>query len=143
MQLFDLKEVSQQAEGRYRASAQLTNKNLDQYFFSTLAFLFEFHSAEPELHKVLEQRRDIDLQLKSILDEGEQVLLERVKLFVRSYNISQADLVAENLFAMAEGLVHRLAFQHTEKSQHELQEALALGSQMLASYFDSNTPDIK
>lgn len=141
IQILELQEVKlrlsdQQPEPSDNSELDtLSGSALQQQFFSTLEFLYQFHAADPELHKVLEQRRDIDPKLKAILDSGEAVLQKRVLLFVQSFNVSHPELVAENLFAMAEGLVHRLAFQKVTNSQ----EALKIGAQMLASYFVSSS----
>lgn len=137
IQILELQEVNLQFSDQQptpsdqRELAVLSGSALQQQFFSTLEFLYRFHAADPELHKVLEQRRDIDPKLKTILDSGEAVLQKRVLLFVQSFNVPHPELVAENLFAMAEGLVHRLAFQKVTNSH----EALKIGAQMLASYF--------
>ena len=131
IQLFELQEVSLGGDEADSQSVALSNAALHTQFFATLTFLYDFHSSDPALHKVLEQRRDIDPKLKIILDEGEAVLYRRVLSFVQSFAISHPELVAKNLFAMAEGLVHRLAFQHVSNSK----EALNIGAKMLASYF--------
>jgi len=133
VQILELQEVTFQNDEKAESSTLLSNPDLHKQFYSTLEFLYEFHAADPDLHKVLEQRRDLDPKLKAILDQGEGVLFKRVLKFVQSFNIPYPELVAENLFAMAEGLVHRLAFQQISNSK----EALNIGAQMLASYFVS------
>jgi hypothetical protein len=55
-------------------------------------------------------------------------------MFVQSFNINNADAVAFNLFAMAEGLVHRHVFACSTQSKDV---TLQLGAVMLASYFDN------
>lgn len=134
IQILELQEVTFHDQ-KAKEPVFLSNAELHKQFFSTLEFLYEFHAADPGLHKVLEQRRDLDPKLTEILDQGEGVLYERVLRFVQCFNIPYPELVAENLFAMAEGLVHRLAFQQISNSK----EALSIGAQMLASYFISPT----
>jgi len=67
------------------------------------------------------------------LKQGEILLDERVLHFVRSFNIENAEAVAFNLFAMAEGLVHRHVFGKPDQSK---EATLELGASMLASYFE-------
>lgn len=135
VQMLKLKDVANGLSDAHDVNeSKLTDQlkgNLQAQFFSTMEFLYFFHAAEPELHKVLEQRRDIDPKLKCILDDGESVLQERVLAFVQSFNIKDPELVAENLFAMAEGLVHKLAFQQHANAR----KSLEIGAQMLASFF--------
>ena len=109
--------------------------NVELQFLETLTFVHQFHARNPELHQVLEQRRALDSKLRVIMDEGEHVLRMRVLAFVNTFNIANSELVAANLFAMAEGLVHRLVFHSVE---HEPEKSLKIGAQMLASYFISN-----
>lgn len=120
--------------------SQQTNLGIEAQFSDTLMFVYQFHAGDPELHQVLEQRRALDAKLQTIMDQGEQVLRERVLNFVNTFNISNAELVAENLFAMAEGLVHRLVFHSTthNPTEREHKEALDVGAKMLASYFIQN-----
>lgn len=133
VQVLELQEVTLRQGESVNSADEFSCADLQQQFFSTLTFLYEFHAAAPELHQVLEQRREIDPKLKMILDQGEGVLQKRVLQFVQSFNVAYPELVAENLFAMAEGLVHRLAFQHTQNAE----QALKIGADMLASYFVS------
>lgn len=133
VQVFELQEVTSRQGASENNVSELSNADLQQQFFSTLTFLYEFHAADPALHQVLEQRREIDPKLKAILDQGEAVLQKRVLQFVQSFNVAYPELVAENVYAMAEGLVHRLAFHHTKNAK----EALRIGADMLASYFVS------
>ncbi len=114
-----------------------TGLDVEGQFADTLMFVYEFHAGDPELHQVLEQRRALDPKLQAIMDQGEQVLRTRVLKFVNNFNIANAELVAENLFAMAEGLVHRLVFHSTShnSTERDRKEALEIGAKMLASYF--------
>ncbi|MFT6098295.1 MAG: AcrR family transcriptional regulator [Arenicella sp.] len=114
--------------------------DVERQFADTLMFVYEFHAGDPALHQVLGQRRALDPKLQAIMDQGEQVLRTRVLRFVNNFNISNAELVAENLFAMAEGLVHRLVFHSTSHNSTERgrKEALEIGAKMLASYFIQN-----
>jgi len=140
IQLFELKVVNQ---------SQLASLTIEQQFLETLVFVYEFHAQDPELHQVLEQRRSLDFKLEKIMHDGENLLRARVLAFVQTFNIPHSELVADNLFAMAEGLVHRLVF-HSDSSDSissknssastacndEANKAsLAIGAQMLASYF--------
>lgn len=118
-------------------NAKLSNLKVEAQFLTTLMFVHEFHAQDPELHQVLEQRRALDIKLQEIMDGGEAVLRNRVLAFVNTFNISKPELVANNLYAMAEGLVHRLVFHSAVRGKacKETQEALTIGAQMLASYF--------
>jgi len=93
-----------------------------------------FHEQAPELHQILEQRKELDPELAEILGQGEKMLYDRVLMFVNRFNIENADAVAFNLFAMAEGLVHRQVFSRSMQSKAL---TLQLGAAMLASYFDN------
>ena len=102
-------------------------------FLNVLELIYLFHEQAPELHQVLEQRRDVDTALADILDEGEAKLQERVLMFVKLFNPDDPETVAFNLFAMAEGIVHRHVFRNPEQDK---QQTLTLGARMLATYFD-------
>jgi AcrR family transcriptional regulator len=105
-----------------------------EIFHHVLKLIYAFHEQAPELHQVLEQRKELDPELAEILVQGEILLHERVLQFVQSFNIKTADAVAFNLFAMAEGLVHRHVFGNPTQSKAT---TLQLGAVMLASYFDN------
>jgi AcrR family transcriptional regulator len=105
-----------------------------QIFHTVLKLIYAFHEQSPQLHQVLEQRKALDPKLAEILGQGENLLHERVLMFVQSFNINNADAVAFNLFAMAEGLVHRHVFACSTQSKDV---TLQLGAVMLASYFDN------
>lgn len=128
IQLLELKAVDK---------AQLSSLKIEAQFLTTLMFVHEFHAQDPELHQVLEQRRALDSKLQKIMGDGEAVLRSRVLAFVNTFNISKSEVVANNLYAMAEGLVHRLVFDSAgrDKVNNEPREALNIGAQMLASYF--------
>jgi len=102
-------------------------------FEKTLRLVFAFHAQEPALHQVLEQRRALDPELRSIMNKGEAKLGERVLNFVTAQQIENPEIVASNLFSMAEGIVHRLVFNETK---HDSDLALSIGAKMLASYFE-------
>jgi len=104
---------------------------IESLFHKTLQLVFDFHSQAPELHQVLEQRRELDPQLREIMAQGERVLRERVSEFVLSLKLANAEIVATNLFAMAEGIVHRQVF---DGSGHDAEAVLQIGAKMLASY---------
>lgn len=101
-------------------------------FFETLNFVYEFHASAPHLHQVLEQRRLQDLKLDKIMSDGEVVLCERILDFVRTFNFSEPEIIADNLFSMGEGLVHRLVFNQQSK---DYEKALETGAHMLARFF--------
>lgn len=108
-------------------------KSIQAIFKRVLALIYDFHEQDPEIHQVLDQRRNIDPELAKILDEGDELLEQKVRLFVQSFNVDTPDTVAFNLFAMAEGLVHRHVFQPSNSSKAKI---LTLGAAMLASYFE-------
>jgi len=117
--------------------AQESKQSVEQKFFETISFVYQFHAQDPELHQVLEQRRTIDPKLKAIMDDGERVLQDRVLSFVKTFNLENSEQIAENLFAMAEGLVHKLVF-HTDfggDADKKAQLSLKVAAQMLASFF--------
>jgi hypothetical protein len=95
-------------------------------------FVYQYHAQQPELHQVLEQRRALDPELRDVMRQGEAVLRARVLKFVQSFNLPNAEIVASNLFGMAEGLVHRHVF---ESNSNDPQDVIKFGAEMLASYF--------
>jgi len=109
--------------------------SVEDQFLETLTFVYEFHAQDPELHQVLEQRRALDQKLQQIMDDGEKGLRQQVLAFVNTFNIDKPELVAESLYAMAEGLVHRLVFHTAITGEPKIKEALAIGANMLASFF--------
>ncbi len=123
-------------------STQESIQRVEDKFFDTLLFVYQFHAHDPELHQVLEQRRTIDPKLRVIMDDGEKVLHDRVLSFVKSFNLTNSEQVADNLFAMAEGVVHKLVF-HTDltnetgtaMTEQQIQLSLRVAAQMLASFF--------
>jgi AcrR family transcriptional regulator len=139
IKLLELKAVNEPQRTVIDAGLN-TGLDIEGQFADTLMFVYQFHADDPELHQVLEQRRTLDPKLQSIMDQGELVLRKRVLTFVNTFNISNAELVAENLFAMAEGLVHRLVFHSTSYNSTEKgrNQALEVGAKMLASYFIQN-----
>jgi len=106
----------------------------ERIFHQVLELIYAFHEQAPELHQILEQRKELDPELAEILGQGEKMLYDRVLMFVNRFNIENADAVAFNLFAMAEGLVHRQVFSRSMQSKAL---TLQLGAAMLASYFDN------
>ncbi|MFT5138137.1 MAG: AcrR family transcriptional regulator [Arenicella sp.] len=105
---------------------------IEARFRQALSFIYQFHCQDPELHQVLEERRNNDPLLKTILVNGEEILLQRVLRFVQCFNLSKPEIVAANLFAMAEGLVHRHVFGD---DQSDVNDVVGIGAQMLAAYF--------
>jgi AcrR family transcriptional regulator len=110
---------------------------LDKVFSTILTFVYDVHALAPELHSVLEQRRAVDSELKKIMQQGESVLLARVRLFVEPFSLPNSKIVAENLFAMGEGLVHRLVF---ETPSDNAEQIIKVGADMLASFFTHAIP---
>jgi AcrR family transcriptional regulator len=125
-EFFALSEQVQQSSTKVGTTQQI--------FHHVLELIYAFHEQAPELHQVLEQRKALDPELAKILDQGEDLLHGRVLLFVQSFNIKSPDAVAFNLFAMAEGLVHRHVFGSPNQSKAV---TLQLGAAMLSSYFDN------
>lgn len=115
-------------------TAKLDNKTVTETFRRIITLIYDFHERDPQLHQVLEQRRHRDSHLEKILINGETVLEERVLRFVQTFNLPNANIIAFNLFAMAEGLVHRHVFSHSVSSDRE--NVIELGADMLASYFN-------
>lgn len=107
--------------------------NTQQVFQQVLALIYDFHAQAPELHRVLEQRRGLDASLEALLNSIEARLQERILQFVKSFNTDAPELIALNLFAMAEGIVHQHALG---ESPYSKQDVLKYGSRMLASYFE-------
>jgi len=113
--------------------AQSTSaEQLVDLFKRSLSFVYEFHAHDPMLHQILEHRRNLDPKLHELMQQGEAVLQERVLKLVLAMNVEHAPIVANNLFSMAEGIVHRQAF---DENDHELELVLTVGAKMLASYF--------
>jgi len=122
----------QQELSELRGAEAGDTDRVEQLFYSVLKYIFDFHAADPELHQVLEQRRSSDPELKQIMHFGEQALKQKVLAFVHHFNVKDPEVITFNLFAMAEGIVHRLVFD-----QHNIEpdQALQLGASMLANYF--------
>ncbi len=104
-------------------------------FLQVLTLIYDFHEQAPELHQVLEQRRGMDSELNEILDQGEALLEQKVRLFVQSFNVENPDVVAFNLFAMAEGLVHRHVFGSSKIPKDKM---ITAGAKMLTAGLQSS-----
>ena len=103
-------------------------------FRQALGFVYDFHQQESGLHEVLDYRRSVDPALARVMEEGETVLMERVRAFVARYVREDVETTAFCLFSMAEGMVHRHVFQgHGSIGRDELIEK---GAQLLATYFE-------
>jgi len=100
-----------------------------ELFEQSLLFVYDFHAQQPELHQSL------DPQLNLIMSEAESAMQARVLQFVRSCDLPNADIVADNLFAMGEGVVHRHVFFY---SANPIDKTISTAAAMLASYFSSN-----
>ncbi|GAA6151357.1 TetR/AcrR family transcriptional regulator [Pseudoteredinibacter isoporae] len=113
--------------------SKLTEYSTETLFRQVLEIVYDYHESEAELHQVMEQRRFIDKDLDDILLRSEGVMEEKVLAYVKAHNTPNPDAVAYNLFAMAEGLVHRHVFGQPGSSK---EETLDLGAKMLACYFE-------
>lgn len=145
-QYFDNKDdmlrvvAQKQRDDVYQSIPELTlhetkdsNVSAEIMFREVLEMIYDYHEVEASLHQVLEQRRMIDPDLDAILQNGEQVIEGKVRLYVQTFNKDNPEAASYNLFAMAEGLVHKHVFGHPSSSK---KEALDLGARMLACYFD-------
>lgn len=109
--------------------------SIREVFRQALGFLYDFHRQESGLHDVLEYRRRVDPALAQLMDEGEAILMERVRAFVARYVRDNVETTAFCLFSMAEGIVHRHIFQgHQDVTRTELIET---GTRLLAAYFEA------
>ncbi len=106
-------------------------------FTQVLGFLYEFHRQDGPLHQVLDQRRGLDEELNAIIERGEGLMQSHVEMFVEQFDVEQPRLVAASLFAMGEGLVHRMVFGVPPKDPEAM---LKIGAQMLASFFLKRPP---
>lgn len=111
-------------------------------FRRTLSLIYDYHESDPKLHQILEHRRHCDPALAQILNEGEAILEQRVRLFVQSFNVENAEAIAFALFSMAEGLVHRHVFHDESKHRIDKTQVIDQGAEMLASYF-ANLPNAR
>ncbi len=131
-------EIYQAVPGLNTQAVEDQNSKLSEYstealFRQVLEIVYDYHESEAELHQVMEQRRFIDKELDDILLRSEDVMEEKVLVYVKAHNSPNPDAVAYNLFAMAEGLVHRHVFGQPSSSK---EDTLNLGAKMLACYFE-------
>ena len=103
-----------------------------ELFEQTLSFVYDFHAREPELHQILEYRRSLDTQLHAIMNQGERAMQARVLEFVHTFNLANAEAVADNLFAMGEGVIHRHVFFQSDLN---INDVIHSAAEMLASFF--------
>ena len=108
--------------------------SVEDFFKQNLVYIYNFHSVNPQLHQVLEQRRELDPELSELMDQGDQVLHEKIISLVQSFNLDKPEVVAQNLFAMAEGIIHRHVFHRSELDSNDV---ISVGARMLAQYFMS------
>ncbi|WP_404365978.1 TetR/AcrR family transcriptional regulator [Marinobacter sp.] len=113
------------------------NTDIQDVFRQALGFVYDFHEKESGLHEVLEYRRRMDPELAAVMDEGESILMDRVRAFVARYVSDDVETTAFCLFSMAEGLVHRHVFQGHQDIQRD--ELIEKGVQLLAAYFENRT----
>lgn len=111
--------------------------DIQDVFRQALGFVYDFHEQESGLHEVLEYRRRMDPELAAVMDEGESILMDRVRAFVARYVSDDVETTAFCLFSMAEGLVHRHVFQGHQDIQRD--ELIEKGVQLLAAYFENRT----
>ena len=123
-------------------SAAARDEPIIANFRRTLSLIYDYHESDPKLHQILEHRRHCDPALAQILNEGEAILEQRVRLFVQSFNVDNAEAIAFALFAMAEGLVHRHVFHDESKHRIDKTQVIDQGAEMLASYF-ANLPNAR
>lgn len=102
-------------------------------FERILKFLYQYHLEDALLHQVLDQRRGLDPKLDSIMSRGEDLMLSLVVNFVDGFNLRNSEAIAESLFAMGEGLVHRMVFV---KAPNDPDKMLQTGASILASFFN-------
>lgn len=110
---------------------------LRQIFRQALGFLYDFHQQEAGLHDVLEYRRRVDPALAALMDDGEAVLMERVRAFVARYVRDKVETTAFCLFSMAEGIVHRHIFQGHDALSRD--EVIEMGVLLLSAYFEQQS----
>lgn len=111
------------------------NSNIMDVFRQALGFVYDFHQQESGLHEVLEYRRRVDPALEALMNDGETVLMDRVRAFVARYVRDDVETTAFCLFAMAEGMVHRHVFQGHHQVKREA--LIERGTQILAAYFEN------
>lgn len=110
---------------------------LTKSFERSLNFVYRFHMKSPFLHQVLEQRKMVDAELAAVMKCGDDVVRQTLFQFVRGLGLSdhnqeEMKIVAENLFSMGEGIVHRAVFDNDHCSKKKVLES---GAKMLAAYF--------
>lgn len=130
-----LHSIDQQLVVPGPVDSQAPGQTLDvqALFKRALAYVYDFHARDPQLHEVLEQRRCVDAELNALMSEREARLLEKVVQFVSAFNLPDTEAVAFSLHAMAEGLVHRHVFHPNSIDREQL---LRCGAAMLSAYFE-------
>lgn len=112
-----------------------SKQDIRDLFRKILTLIYDYHKNDPGFHQVLVHRRCIDPDLNRVIEQGESVLIERTKMFVRMLNCDNPDTVAFCLFSMAEGLVHRHVFTNNRLSRKKV---IDLGVEMLSAYFEQH-----
>lgn len=125
-------ETSLEMAGTYNGA-----EDLHQIFREALGFLYDFHQQEAGLHDVLEYRRRVDPDLAALMNEGEAILMERVRAFVARYVRDQVETTAFCLFSMAEGIVHRHVFQGHQAISRDA--VIDTGTRLLSAYFEQQS----
>lgn len=105
---------------------------LRDLFERSLHFTYQYHLRDGLLHQAMDQCRRADSRLDGIMIRGEARIRSHVFSFTQGVKVEEPELVAEALFAMAEGLVHDMVFG---KKPEQPERMLAIGADMLASYF--------
>ena len=109
---------------------ELTYEQIEARFIAVLTFLHRFHVEDAPLHQVLDQRRGVDEKLEEIIAKGESLMLSHVIEFVEGIGLSDPQVIAETLFAMGEGLVHRMVFGKPPQNEKKM---LELGARILSN----------
>jgi len=107
-----------------------------ELFNRVLHFLYNFHIQDGLLHQVLEQRRGVDEKLDEIITRGEELMRSHVVQFLEDYELDDSMVVADSLFAMGEGLVHRMVFGSKPDNPDKM---LEIGATILTNFL-SNRP---
>ncbi len=118
------------AKGDHKGKLSLTWAT--SLFKRVLTFLYEYHLQDTSLHQVLDRRRGLDAKLDEIMNRGEDLMRSHVINFINDFELEDVDIVADSLFAMGEGLVHRMVFGRAPENPEKM---LEIGAAMLASFF--------
>lgn len=101
---------------------------------AAICFIYDFHERAAGMHRVMEQQRYIDPELEQIFEEGEMIIRMRVLKLVMNFDVAHPDIVAENLYAMVEGIAHRHTLQLKTKNKDQV---IFEAAKVLTTYFIS------